>query len=182
MVSRTFLTGICKNAKYSVQKIEKWQANGRTNSGAIDLGEAVLTKKRETEWTLKLRTVYPYGLNEKVDIYDDDNNVKKFKSDDGIAGKLFPSLPRLFQMDQTCRNLNRKGINILNYKQFITSINNYLKDDLPNALNYIRVSLASTKKRHLKQIADYINDFLNDQNSEFFLKPVVFNGSGYHRN
>ena len=30
------------------------------------------------------------------------------------------------------------------------------------------MSLASIKKRHLKQIADHINDFLNDQNLQFF--------------
>ena len=29
-----FSTGICKNAKYSVQIIEKWKANGRTSRGA----------------------------------------------------------------------------------------------------------------------------------------------------
>ena len=59
-----FSTRISKNAKYSVQIIEKWQGNGRTSRGAIDLGEAVLRRKRETERVLKLRTVYPYGLNE----------------------------------------------------------------------------------------------------------------------
>ena len=116
---------------------------------------------------LKLRTVYPYDLNEKVVICEDDKNVKRFKSDDGIAGMLFPSLSRLFQRDQTCRHNNRKGISMLNCKQFIINLNNYLKDDLPNVLNYIRVSLASIKKRHLKQTADHISDFLNDQNSQF---------------
>ena len=30
------------------------------------------------------------------------------------------------------------------------------------------MSLASIKKKHLKQIADHINDFLNDQNSQLF--------------
>ena len=79
----------------------------------------------------------------------------------------FHRLPRLFQRDQTYRHVSRKGIKILNYKQFITNLNNYLKDDLPDALNYIRVSLASIKN-HLKQIADHINDFLNDQSSQFF--------------
>ena len=49
------------------------------------------------------------------------------------------------------------------------NLNYYLKDDLRNALNYIRVPLASIKIRHLKQIADHINDFLNDQNSHFVL-------------
>ena len=92
---------------------------------------------------LKLRTVYPYSLNEKVDICEDDKNVKRFKIDDGIVGKLFPSLTRLFQRDQKFRHVHRKGINILNFKQFIANLNDYLKDDLPNALNYIRVSLAS---------------------------------------
>ena len=96
---------------------------------------------------LKLRTVYPNGLNEKVDICEDDKNVKRFKSDDGIVGKLFPSLHRLFERDQICRHVNGKGINILNYKQFITNLNNYLKNHLPNALNYIRMLLVSIKKR-----------------------------------
>ena len=95
---------------------------------------------------LKLRTVYPYGLNEKVDTCGDDRNVKRFKSDDGIVGKLLSSLPRLFQRDQTWRNVNRKGISILDYMQFIINVNNYLKHDLPNAFNYIRVSLASIIK------------------------------------
>ena len=80
--------------------------------GAIDLGEAVLRRKRETEWMVKLRTVYPYELNEKVDICEDDKNAKRFKRDEGIVGKLFPSLPRLFQRDQTWRHVNWKGISI----------------------------------------------------------------------
>ena len=92
-----FLTEICKNAKYSVQIIEKWQGNSRTSRWAISLGEAVLRRKRETEWMLKLRTIFSYGLNEKVDMCENNKNVKRFKSHDGIiVGKLFPSLPRLF--------------------------------------------------------------------------------------
>ena len=76
-----------------------------------------------------------------MDICEVIKNVKKFESDEGIVGKLFPTLPRLFQRGQTCRHVNSKGLNILNYKQLITNLNNYLKDDLPNPLNYIRVSL-----------------------------------------
>ena len=67
---------------------------------------------------LKSGTELPYGPNQKVDICEDDKNVKRFKSDDGIVGKLFPSLPRLFQRDQTCRQVNRKGIIILNFLLF----------------------------------------------------------------
>ena len=143
-----FPTGLSKYAEYSAQIMEKWQGNGRTSHYAIDLGEAVLRRKRETEWMLRLRTLYPYGLNEKVNICEDDKNVKRFKIDVGIVQKLFPNLPRLFKRDQTCRHVNRKGINILNCKQFITNLKNYLKDDLSYALNYTRVSLACIKKRH----------------------------------
>ena len=104
------------------------QKNGRTNRHTINLGEAVLTTNRETEWMLKLRTVYPYGLNEKIDIFEDDKMT--FKSDDGIVVKLFPSLPILFQRDQTSRYGSKKGISILSCKQFIINLHNYLKDDL----------------------------------------------------
>ena len=37
--------------------MEKWQGNGRTSHGAIDLGEPVLRRKRKTEWMLRLRTI-----------------------------------------------------------------------------------------------------------------------------
>ena len=97
--------------------------------------------------------------------------MKSFKSDDGIVRKLFSSLPRLFQRDQTYRHDNSKGISILSYKQFILNLNNYLKDDLPNSLNYIRILLF--KKKHLKQNAELINDFLNDQNSQFFIANAI---------
>ena len=59
-------------------------------------------------WMLKLRTLYPYGLNEKVDVCEDDKNVNRFKRDDGIVSKLFPTLPRLFQREQTRRHANNK--------------------------------------------------------------------------
>ena len=91
---------------------------------------------------LKLKTVYPYGLNEKVNICEDDEKVKRFKSYGGIVGKLFLSLPRLFPRDQTCRHDSRKGISILNFKQLTLCLNSYVKDDLPNALNCIELSLA----------------------------------------
>ena len=34
----------------------------------------------------------PYGLNEKVDICEDDKSLERFESDDGVIGKLFASL------------------------------------------------------------------------------------------
>ena len=57
-------------------------------------------EERETEWLLQLRTVHPYVLHEKVDIRENDKNVKKFKSDGegsyivGIVRKIFPSFTK----------------------------------------------------------------------------------------
>ena len=67
MASGTFFNRDTKIAKYSVQIIKKCQGSVRTSCGAIDLGEEVFRRKKVTEWMLiKLRIVYPYGLNEKV--------------------------------------------------------------------------------------------------------------------
>ena len=75
MVSGTFFNELCKNAEYTVQIIEKQPGNGKTSRGATDLDEAVHSRKREREWMIKLRTVYPHGLNKKVD-----KNVKMIKT------------------------------------------------------------------------------------------------------
>ena len=50
---------------------------------------------------LKLRTIYPYGLKEKLD------NFENF-------------------------------INVKNIRELIINLHNYLKNDLPNAIIYIR--------------------------------------------
>ena len=62
-----------------------------------------------------------------------------------LQGSYFLAFPDYFN---GIKHVNRKGISILNYEQFIINLNNHLKDDLPNELNYMRVSLASVKKRH----------------------------------
>ena len=55
MISGAFFSRLCKNAIYTVQI-------------GVDCGEAVLRRKRETE-------CIHYGLNEKVDTFEDDLKV-----------------------------------------------------------------------------------------------------------
>ena len=64
-LSEHFSKGLCKDAGYTVQIVENWIGNGRTNRNSIDLGLATLRRKRESEWMLKLRTVHPFGLKER---------------------------------------------------------------------------------------------------------------------
>ena len=47
-----FSTGLCKNAKYTVQIIEKWQRNDRTSHGAINLAKEFLGVREEQDWCL----------------------------------------------------------------------------------------------------------------------------------
>ena len=75
---------------------------------------------------------------------------------------------KLCNASHVCMYGNRKGVSSISNKRLIINLNNYLKTDLANALNYMGVSLGSIKKKHLKQIADHKNDFHNDQNSQDF--------------
>ena len=49
--------------EFSVQILEKLKCSGKKLTKK-ELGlEAIEREKSETEWMLRLRTVYPYGLN-----------------------------------------------------------------------------------------------------------------------
>ena len=141
--------------------------------GAIDTGVAVLRRKRESEWILKLRTVYPYGLNDRVDMFSHDNYASKIncKIGEDMVGKLFPKLPRNFNRNSQQRHRNRKHNNNVNYDIFIKQLEYWVNNDLANASNNIRVALYSIKKKHLKLIANYINDYLNTKDSNFLYLP-----------
>ena len=50
---------------------------------------------------------------------------------------------------------------------FLNHLNIWLTLDLPNAANKIRIFLACLKKRHLKTVADFINDHLTNEDIDF---------------
>ena len=77
--------GPCKGYTFNVQVITCFEGSGYDDSGEVD---AVLREKRlehEDYWIKKLRTIYPYGLNDKA------KDLSKF---DSSVGHLFPRLPR----------------------------------------------------------------------------------------
>ena len=73
-----FQKGVCKNADYKVEILEVLKP-GTT---------AAERRKKETEWILKLRTAYLYGLNGKI-------GEQYHRFDDKIVGIHFPTLKRL---------------------------------------------------------------------------------------
>ena len=80
---------------------------------------------------------------------------------------MFPTLPRSFQRNVLSRHSNRKGLINQDYKHFIANLNDWLINDLSNAPNRLRISFSTMKKKHLKIVADYINDFIADQDENF---------------
>ena len=107
---------------------------------------------------MELRTVYPYGLNDRVgDEYKTENTHVN------VANK-FPSLPRKF----ICVNRGKlhKGTSKLLPNEFMSGLSSILETSIIDAPNSIRVSLCSMKKCHLKIVHQLLNDKLSNEFSD----------------
>ena len=74
---------VCPGSSFSIQILEKLPGNGYLN-GNLDQNMLKYRLEREDYWIKTLRTVYPYGLNQRT----------KFMCSSKPIGKLFPPLPR----------------------------------------------------------------------------------------
>ena len=155
-----FTNGLCENAEYTVQIIEKLDGNGRTDRKAINPNDTKIRKEREKHWMLKLRTVYPYGLNDRIgDEFKIEKNVK-------LIASQFPKLDRQFIRETKG---NRKGNNHTSSESFMEMLINLLHHNIPDAMNYIRSTLASIRKRTLKEIAELLNDIVAEDEYNVYL-------------
>ena len=155
-----FLQGECQDSTYSVQIIEKIEGDGRTPRGAIDLNVSGLRKQKEKEWMLKMRTVFPYGLNDRV---GDEHSSFRSKN---FIGSLFPPLKR--SAPHCIRGQNRKGMNRFNADNLLHILQFQLDNNLPNAMNNLRILLSSMKKSELKILSDKLNDHVSSQRDDNF--------------
>ena len=153
-----FNSGSCKDAKFTMQVIELWDGDGRLANGKMCPDEAAKRRKRETEWMLKLRTIYPYGLNHKV---TEKSNIKKLEDVDKIAkGILFPPLPRLVKRPTLApRNMRVSNTNF-DPDAFVDDMKSKFLSNKNIVFYNTRVSLFSLKKSHLKALADKLIDIL----------------------
>jgi len=150
-----FNSGLCRNSDYTVQILEKIDGSGRTNRKAIDVSVSSYRKQRESFWMTTLRTVYPYGLNDRMaDDYMKNQNSERI-------GKKFLPLKRVFS--RLGRGNNRKGENPLDPDAFLKQLQVILHSNIKEALNFVRLSLASMRKSHLRQVGDKIIDLLSSE-------------------
>lgn len=91
----------------------------------------------------ELRTVFPYGLNERSRGHDQDLPV----------GKLFPSIRRNIPRTLHSRN-NRNNHNVtMSYHTFFSNFDDMTNSNIMNAYYKIRTILNRQKKKTLKRIA-----------------------------
>ena len=143
-----FQKGLCKSADYTVQVIEALPENTTVTS----------RRKKETEWILKLRTAFPYGLNDKIG-----EDVQR--NDDKPVGISFPSLKR--NKNHPVRSKNHAFSKNNSVKSFLNLFKNKLINDLKSCLNFGRSIISSLSKSKLKELAILLNDFITDQTEDF---------------
>ena len=142
-----FNKGNCKGANFHVQVVEKFIGTGRTN-GAVDASLVSSRRDRETEWMLKLRTVFPYGLN-----HDTGSN---FEHGDNVVGITFPKLSTTIKQTHFHGRNNRGIPNNFNIDTFCNDLRLKLATDIHNVSNYLRISISGLKKCHLKRLHNHI--------------------------
>ena len=152
-----FTTGPCKGADHHIQIIENWSGNGHLPNGKVDEEEKIRRWKQEDHWILKLRTLYPYGLNDHLNFPSKDNNI------DEPVGFCFPPLPRNFS--HPTHRVNKKPVKS-NHLIFIAKLRHIFEHNIHQASKFIRVSLANMPKRDLKSLAIEINNLILDDDDE----------------
>ena len=169
ILSEHFSKGSCKGAAYTVNIIEKLEGDGRDNTGKIDPSITTIRRKKETEWMLKLRTAFPYGLNARI------GNEYMTERGNSIISTQFPSLKR---HNKHSRVRTKKYVSRdLIIKHFPYIVMESIKTDRRNTMNLIRVLLSTLTKSNFKKLGDIINDFLITKHdnflfSQFFLAAL----------
>ena len=159
VLSEHFSKGFCKNATYTVNIIEKLQGTGRDEDGVIDSAITRDRRKIETDWMLKLRSVFPHGLNDRV------GDEYMSEKDCCNINRKFPPLKRMNPKHRIRSKIFASSGIIL--KHFIYIVNESLKTNLRNTMNLIRVLLSSLKKSSCRLLYDSITDYLSEKHGSF---------------
>ena len=154
-----FTSGVCQGATFTVNVLEKLSGTGRDAEGNVDPAMTRIRRQKEREWMLRLRTVFPFGLNDRV-------------GDEYMAGKdlsiiysRFPSLKRMKERQKVRTKSNVSSTFLVD--NFIYIINESLRTNLRNTMNLVRVLLTSLKKSSCRVLFDRITDFLSTKHDSY---------------
>ena len=152
-------SNVCPRASFSIDILEKLPGNGYLN-GSIDAEMRKYRLEREDYWIKTLRTVYPYGLNDRA----------KSVNSDIPVGKLFPPLPRHGHkfVDQRTRTHRNSTPSHSDLDLLLDQINNSPFHERGNTCRKI---LDSFQQKHLRKLAREANkrlDSCTDQTKRWF--------------
>ena len=142
---------VCGGYNFKFQILEKLPGNGYLSSGGVDPEMLTVRKAHEDVWIKKLRTIYPYGLNEKAT-----DKVTNSKVNEPAVGRLFPPLPRHSGRPTRSRENRDDKTSILSCAEFFSTVTDLISNDLHNLFNEVRKLLNLVKKPVLKDIAFHI--------------------------
>ena len=138
--------GHCKGSGFDIQILEKLEGDGYNALHEVDDVKREIRLSCEDKWIKSLRTIFPYGLNDRVRKSSDNNES---------VGYLFPPVGRKHQRPVRTRNRNHLN-NPLTINAFFADIYKTLKDTPKSAFNFIRKLLDKCSKSLLKKIATNI--------------------------
>ena len=93
-----FEKGYSKDSLYSVTIIEKLERAGRTDRSGMDKLCQLLRKARERYWMIELRTMYPYGFNDRYGggHKTENTHIHEAKMFDHHLGNITESILEIF--------------------------------------------------------------------------------------
>ena len=152
-------SNVCPGALFSIDILEKLPGDGY-NSGSIDDKMRKYRLEREDYWMKTLRTVYPYGLNDRAKCINSDNPV----------GNLFPPLPRHGNkfVDQRTRSQRNSTPS---HSDLDLLVEQFSRSPIRERGNTCRKLLDSFQRKHLRKLALEANkrlDSCTDQTKRWF--------------
>ena len=141
----------CESNVFAIPILEKFKGDGYGDDNKPDPAVTKLRQDREDFWIKLLRTLYPYGLNEKA--FD---KLSSSSQPQNAIGRFYPQLERCKIRPKGKRFRDRASNDITSAKDFYLKINMWYKDDIKNTFNKIRLTLNQLSKKILKFIASEI--------------------------
>ena len=161
-----YTSGPCKNANFNIQIIDNFEGNGRDpETKTIDTIQSRLRRETERDWIKELRTLYPFGLNIRLDgdhkTGDNHSTISKFH------------IPKKYNNRKRGNKRGKCRINITSEDIIKNLIN-------PNITNkeffaYCRKVLFGLPKRVMKKVASELIHLSNisDHNIQIFKLEVA---------
>ena len=157
----------CPGDGFRINILEIFEENGYTDNDIKKKPCPIARQTRlDTEdfWMKKLRTIFPWGLNEKAK--NNDHNIR--------VGKLYPSITSNNTRILHCRNNKNNHAENFSHVAFFQIFDNLLTSNLTNGYYEIRTYLNRLKRKTLKKIASLIISKIHWCHSLLFLNNIIY--------